>query len=248
MTGCDYMIELINVCYYYNDKLQALNNINLRISEGESVAFIGPNGSGKSTLMKLINGLILPDSGKYIFEGNEITKNRLDNPIYSKSLHKKIGFVFQNPDVQLFCTNVYDEIAFGMRQMGLNEAQVDKRVKDALNFLEIEDLAGRQPYNLSGGEKKKVAIASILVTNPDVYVLDEPMNSLDPKTKRFIRNFMIKINKAGKTILCSTHDFEYIEGAFKRAVVFSKDHTIVRDGEFENIINDKEFLRENNII
>lgn len=242
------MIEMENVCYYYSNKIQALNNISLKIDEGEAVAFIGPNGSGKSTLMKLINGLILPDSGKYILDGDEITKKRMDDPIYSKQLHKKIGFVFQNPDVQLFCTNVYDEIAFGVRQMGFGEDDVDKRVKDALKFLDIEDLTDRQPYNLSGGEKKKIAIASTLVINPDVYVLDEPMNSLDPKTKRFIREFIIKINNAGKTIICSTHDFEYIEGAFKRAVVFSKDHNIIRDDAFSDIMLDKEFLRENNII
>ncbi|EKQ57322.1 MULTISPECIES: ABC transporter ATP-binding protein [unclassified Clostridium] len=242
------MIDIKNVSYSYDAEVTALKNVNLHIDEGESIALIGVNGSGKSTLMKLINGLIIADSGSYFFEGEEINNKKMQNEEFSKAFHKKIGFVFQNSDVQLFCSNVYDEIAFGPRQMGMDEEEVKKRVEDTLKLLKIEELRNRQPYHLSGGEKKKVSIASVVVLNPDVYIFDEPMNGLDPKTKRFLKEFMIAINNAGKTILCSTHDFEYVDGVFKRAVVFSSNHTIIRNGTYDEIMNDSEFLYDNNII
>lgn len=242
------MIDIKEVFYSYENKISALNNINFHVKEGEAIALIGVNGSGKSTLMKLINGLVSPSRGSYFFLGEEITYKKLQNESFSKGFHKRIGFVFQNSEVQLFCSNVYDEIAFGPRQMGMKEEEVEKRVNDTLKLLKIEELAERQPYHLSGGEKKKVSIAAVVVLNPEVYIFDEPMNGLDPKTKRFLRDFMITINKAGKTIICSTHDFEYVKDVFKRAVVFSKEHTIVRDGNYDEIMNDTDFLEENNII
>jgi len=242
------MIHIKNVSYSYDDNICALKDIDLNVGHGEAVALIGVNGSGKSTIMKIINGLVSPDKGSYFFENEEITYKKLQNQKFSKAFHKKIGFVFQNSEVQLFCSNVYDEIAFGPRQMGMNEKEVQKRVEDTLKFLKIEELRNRQPYHLSGGEKKKVAIATVVALNPDVYIFDEPMNGLDPKTKRFLNEFMKAINKAGKTILCSTHDFEYIKGIFKRTVVFSKDHTIIRDGGYDEIMEDTVFLQKNNII
>lgn len=242
------MIDIKNVSFSYNAEASALKNINFHVAEGEAVALIGVNGSGKSTLMKLINGLISPEAGRYFFDGEEINYKKLQNEKFSKAFHKKIGFVFQNSEVQLFCSNVYDEIAFGPRQMEMSEEKVRIRVEDTMKLLKIEGLRNRQPYHLSDGEKKKVAIASVVVLNPEVYIFDEPMNGLDPKTKRFLREFMININKAGKTIICSTHDFEYVKGVFKRAVVFSGDHTIIRDDLYGKIMEDTEFLYANNII
>lgn len=242
------MIEIIDVSYSYEKNITALKDINLNISQGEAVAFIGPNGSGKSTLLKLINGLITPSKGAYKFDNMSIDSKKLQDNRFSRSFHKRIGFVFQNSDSQLFCSNVFDELAFGPTQMGMDEPEVMKRVNDVLNLLDIKELEKRQPYHLSGGEKKKVAIAAVLALNPEVLVFDEPMNGLDPKTKRFIRELMIALNKAGKTILCSTHDFEYVKDTFKRAVVFSKDHSIIRDDEYNRVISDTEFLYENNII
>ena len=241
------MIDIKNVYFSYL-KISALVDINLHISKGESIAFIGPNGSGKSTLMKLINGIISPDCGIYEFNGEVITTKKLQDGKFSKSFHKKIGFVFQNADVQLFCSDVYDEIAFGLRQMGMKESEVIERVDDCLRLLSIEDLRHRQPYHLSGGEKRKVSIASVLALNPEVLVLDEPMNGLDPKTKRFLKELIMNLNKAGKTILCSTHDFEYVEGIFKRVIVFSNEHTVIRDDDYDKVIKDTAFLYENNII
>lgn len=240
------MINLSNVNFNYKE-IHALKDINLRIQKGETVALIGPNGSGKSTFLKLINGIVFPMQGVYSFEGKEINENTLQDSKFSKLFHKKIGFVFQNSETQLFCSTVYEEIAFGPRQMGLKEQEIDLRVNDCLKLLNIEELKDRTPYNLSGGEKKRVAIASVLSLNPEVLVLDEPMNGLDPKTKRFLRELLLKLNAAGKTLICSTHDFEYVQGVFKRAIVFSKEHSVIRDEDYKAVINDEEFLTANNI-
>lgn len=240
------MIEVKDVYFRYKDT-QVLREINVSIKEGESVALIGPNGSGKSTFLKLINGVIFPTKGTYFFNGEEINSKKLDDSNFSKAFHKKVGFIFQNSDAQLFCSNVYEEIAFGPRQMGLDEEEVDRRVCDCLRLLDIEDLKYREPYNLSGGEKKRTAIACVLSMNPEVLVLDEPMNGIDPKGKNFLRELLIKLNLSGKTIICSTHDFQYVEGVFKRVLVFSEDHTIVRDDNYDAVINDDDFLVKYNI-
>ena len=240
------MIEVKDVYFKYKDT-EVLKDINVAIKEGESIALIGPNGSGKSTFLKLINGVVFPNKGTYYFNGEEIDNKKLDNSSFSKVFHKKVGFIFQNSDAQLFCSNVYEEVAFGPRQMGLDEKEVDRRVCDCLRLLDVEDLKYREPYNLSGGEKKRVAIACVLSMNPEVLVLDEPMNGIDPKGKNFLRELLIKLNSSGKTIICSTHDFQYVEGVFKRALVFSEDHSIVRDDSYESVINDNDFLVKYNI-
>lgn len=241
------MIRLEDVSFKYKNKV-ALNKIDINIEEGESIAIIGPNGSGKSTLLKLLNGIIFASQGKYFFDETEISEERIKDNKFSKSFHKKIGFVFQNSDTQLFCSTVFEEIAFGPIQMGLSNEDIKKRVNGCLKMLNIEKVKDEHPYNLSGGEKKRVAIASVLALNPEVLVLDEPMNGIDPKGKKFLKELLIMLNKSGKTIICATHDFEYVEGIFKRGIVFSENHNIIRDGRYENIIKDKQFLEEHNII
>jgi cobalt/nickel transport system ATP-binding protein len=241
------MIKLENISFTYKNKT-ALDNVNVDIKEGDSIAIIGPNGSGKSTFLKMINAIIFPSHGKYLFDKTEINENALKDTKFLKLFHKRIGFVFQNSDAQLFCSTVFEEIAFGLMQMNLPEDEIDQRVNDCLNILNINKLKEEHPYNLSGGEKKRVAIASVLALNPEVITLDEPMNGIDPKGKRFLREFLISLNKSGKTIICATHDFEYIDGVFNRAIVFSEDHRIIRDDKYENVIKDEDFLRKYNII
>lgn len=241
------MIKLENISFTYKNKL-ALDNVNVQVKEGESIAIIGPNGSGKSTLLKLLNAIIFPSQGKYIFDEVEINENYLKDNKSLKLFHKRLGFVFQNSDTQLFCSTVFDEIAFGLMQMDLPNEEVNKRVNDCLNLLNINKLKEEHPYNLSGGEKKRVAIASVLALNPQVITLDEPMNGIDPKGKNFLRELLIDLNKSGKTIICATHDFEYVEGIFNRAIVFSDEHKIIRDDKYEDIIKDEDFLRKYNII
>ena len=241
------MIKLEDISFTYKNKL-ALDKVNVHIKEGECIAIIGPNGSGKSTFLKLLNAIIFPSKGKYIFDKVEINENYLKDNKILKLFHKRLGFVFQNSDTQLFCSTVFEEIAFGLMQMELPEEEVNKRVNDCLKLLNIDKLKEEHPYNLSGGEKKRVAIASVLAMNPEIIILDEPMNGIDPKGKKFLRDLLIALNKSGKTIICATHDFEYVEGIFNRAIVFSEENKIIRDDKYENIINDEEFLREYNII
>jgi len=241
------MIKLENISFTYKNKV-ALDNVNVHIKEGESIAIIGPNGSGKSTFLKLLNAIIFPSQGKYIFDEVEINESYLKDNKSLKLFHKRLGFVFQNSDAQLFCSTVFEEIAFGLMQMDLPEVEINKRVSDCLNLLNIDKLKEEHPYNLSGGEKKRVAIASVLALNPEVIILDEPMNGIDPKGKRFLSDLLIALNKSGKTIICATHDFEYVEGIFNRAIVFSEEHKIIRDDKYENTIKDEDFLRKYNII
>ena len=241
------IIELNCITFSYR-AISALSGISADFEKGDAYALIGPNGSGKSTLLKLLNGILFPEKGEYFFDGQQIHAEKLKKKEFAGIFHQRIGFLLQNSDTQLFCSNVYEEIAFGPRQIGLQDSEIEKRVDDCLNLLEIRKLKHREPYHLSEGEKKKVALASVLAMNPEVLTLDEPMNGLDPKTKRFLRELLIELRKAGKTILCSTHDFAYVEGVFERALVFSEDHAVIRDGRFEEIVEDKEFLHYHNII
>ena len=241
------MIEIKEVYYSYAEQY-ALNNISLTIAKGEAVALMGANGCGKSTLLRLINGIISPSQGSYRFQGEEITRKKLQDSSFAKQLHQKIGFVFQNSDTQLFCANVYDEIAFGPRQMGLTEAEVDIRVKQCLELLHMEELSNRAPYHLSGGEKRKIAIACVLSLNPEVLVLDEPMNGLDPKTQRWLVNFLNQLNQAGKTLIISTHNLELVQEISSRAILFQEDHTIAADLETQALLEDIELLKSVNLV
>lgn len=241
------MIELSDVSYSY-EGTAALKNVSLRIEKGESVALMGMNGSGKSTLLKLINGILFPDSGVYRFCGEEITHKKMQDSLFSKRFHQRIGFVFQNADTQLFCADVYDEIAFGPRQMGLEESETEKRVEDCLSLLSIEPLRHRQPYHLSGGEKRKVAIAAVLALNPEVLVFDEPLVGLDPRAQRWFVSFLMKLHAAGKTLIVSTHNLEMVQEIAGRAILFDENHTIAADRPAESLLEDIGLLIQTNLV
>ena len=189
-----------------------------------------------------------PDSGFYKFNNEEITPKKLQNTKFSKGFHQKIGFVFQNSDVQLFCADVFDEIAFGPRQMGMNENDVEQRVDDCLNLLDIQSFKHRQPYHLSGGEKRKVAIACVLALNPEVLVLDEPMNGLDPRTQRWLVEFLATLNKAGKTIITATHNLDRVQELSDRAILFDENHGIAADLPTKEMILDIDLLKKVNLV
>lgn len=241
------MIDIVNASYSY-EGISALKDINLHIENGEAIALLGPNGSGKSTLLKLINGIVLPCKGLYKFNDEEITQKRLQDTSFAKAFHQKIGFVFQNSDVQLFCADVFDEIAFGPRQMGLSEADVEVRVNDCLDLLNIQGLMHRPPYHLSGGEKRKVAVACVLAMNPEVLVLDEPMNGLDPRTQRWLVELLTKLNKAGKTLITSTHNLELVQEISQRSILFDESHSICADLPTEKLLMDVELLKKVNLV
>ncbi len=241
------MIELEHINAFYAEG-PALKDVTLSIKKGEYIALIGANGSGKSSLLRLLNGLLFADSGVYRFDGEPITRERLRDQHFAKYFHQRAGFLFQNSDAQLFCPTVYDEIAFGPRQLGISESETAARVQDLLAMFAIRPLASRAPYHLSGGEKRKVALAAVLSLNPEILCLDEPMNGLDPKTKHFFHDFLVSLKAAGKTVICATHDFSYIDGVFERAAVFGADHNIVKTGNYAEIISNTEFLELQNII
>ncbi len=220
------MIKLKNISYSYNN-IPALKDINLDIKDGKCLVIMGNNGCGKSTLLKIINGLIYPDSGYYYLDDVCIDKKYLDNSLNSKTFHQKIGFIFQNADAQLFCSNVYEEVAFGPSQMGLSKHEVEKRVEDILKLLDIEKLRDRSPYELSGGEKRKVSLACILSINPDVLVLDEPIASLDKRSKDFLLNLLLEIKKSNKTMIISTHDIDFANKVADEIIEIDDDHKLV---------------------
>lgn len=220
------IINLSHISYNY-EEVSALNDISLEIYAGELIFFTGPNGCGKSTLFKLLNGLIFPTKGEYYFDNKKIDKNTLQDNIFAKNFHKRIGYIFQNPDVQLFNATVYNEIAFGPRQMNLNEEIIHQRVNELLIYLNIQHLQDRPPYHLSGGEQKKVALAAILALNPDVLMIDEPLNGLDNKARQWFKDFLIDFIKANKTILISTHEQELLSLPHSRIIKFNDEHTIL---------------------
>ena len=199
------LIAFEDFCFAYDDT-PTLRHIDLSIAAGDSVVLMGDNGSGKSTLLRAIVGLVFAQQGSYRFDGQAVDERSMRNPSFAKRLHQRIGFVFQDSDAQLFCPSVEEEIAFGPRQMGLSEDEVTRRVDDACRMLDIERLRTRAPYNLSGGEKKRVAIACVLSMNPDVYCFDEPLSGLDRPTRTWLLSFLRHLHTAGKTLIVATHD------------------------------------------
>lgn len=202
------MIKLDDICFAY-DSAPVLKHFNTEIADGEFVVIKGDNGCGKSTLLNIINALEFAEIGTYTFDGTVIDKKAMKNEQFAKAFHQKIGYVFQNTDAQLFCSSVYDEIAFAPRQMQLDEAEVAKRVDDMLKLTGTEHLKERAPFHLSMGEKKKVAVASVLAMNPQVLILDEPMNFLDKKSRQWLVEFLNQMHAVGKTIIIVSHTDDF---------------------------------------
>lgn len=219
------MITIQDGNYHYTEET-GIHDIQLQIQKGETVGLMGPNGAGKSTLFKILVGLLPLSSGQYHFKDWTIDQDFLKDPHRAGQLFQQVGLIFQNSDTQLFNTSVYDELAFGPRQLGLAESEVDQRVKDTLGLLEIEHLRDRIPYHLSGGEKKLVAIASVLTMNPSLLLFDEPFNGLSPKYQKLIVALLQELKTAGKTIVISSHHFEQIAPIVERILLFSEEHTI----------------------
>ena len=244
----DPIYELKEVCYRYHAAIPALDSMNLSIYPGESLAILGSNGSGKSTLLHMLDGLIFPSSGTLKAFKEVITEDKLETDSFRHFFRSRVGFVFQNPDIQLFCPRVFDEIAFGPLQLGLPNGEVIKRVDDVLEMLGITSLKDRTPTQLSGGEKKRVAIASVLSLNPQVLLLDEPTSSLDLRTRHWFIGVIDDLRKSGKTIITTTHDISLVKKIASRVVVLGEDHRLIADGMPPDVIADHELLHKANII
>ena len=208
------MIKLDDICFAY-DSTPVLKHFSTEIADGEFVVIKGDNGCGKSTLLNIINALEFAEIGTYTFDGTVIDKKAMKNEQFAKAFHQKIGYVFQNTDAQLFCSSVYDEIAFAPRQMQLDEAEIAKRVDVMLKLTGTEHLKERAPFHLSMGEKKKVAVASVLAMNPQVLILDEPMNFLDKKSRQWLVEFLNQMHSVGKTIIIVSHTDDFDKMADK---------------------------------
>ncbi|WP_174591382.1 energy-coupling factor ABC transporter ATP-binding protein [Methanocella conradii] len=247
----DTIFDLQNVSYKYLGKFVALKDVTLKFNAGEQVAIMGANGSGKSTLLSILDGLLYPTEGEFYAFGNRVTEeafDSLEDNEMCRYFRRKVGFVFQNSDVQLFCSTVYDEIAFGPLQLDLPKNEVKKRVEDVMEMVGISGLRDRAPHTLSGGEKKKVCLASVLSVNPDVLLLDEPTAGLDPRSQLWLIEMLQELAKAGKTIITATHDLDIIEQISTRAIVIGEDHTVKVDTDSHKVMNDLELLMSANLI
>lgn len=242
------LLVVDHASYQYLERFPALDDVSLTVHRGEKLAMLGANGCGKSTLLKVLDGLVFPQTGTYRAFGADVTEDNLEDERFNEGFRGRIGFIFQNSDAQVFSSSVRDEIAFGPLNMGLATDVVERRVADTLGMLDIADLAERAPYQLSGGQKKRVAIASVLVMNPDVLLFDEPTAALDPRTKQWLLELILELNHAGKTIILATHDLETLDHLASRCVVFSEGHRIVADGPTSDILDQRDLLLHVNLI
>ncbi len=243
-----------NVSYRYYDRIPALVDISLSIDAGERFAVIGANGSGKSTLLQIMGGLICPSrpsgstEGAVYFKGNEVSEKTLHSEEFLRYFRGSVGFVFQDSDVQLFCPTVLDEVLYGPLQLNMNETEALDRASEVMKMLNIEGLKERPSYMLSGGEKKRVAIASVLTMNPEVLLFDEPTNGLDPRTQCFLMELLVALNEAGKTIVIATHDLSLVGELHASVAVLSEGHSIEKIGSSDDILTDEELLLRVNLI
>ena len=244
----DFVFELRDVFYAHPGGRPVLDGVGLAVRRGERVCVLGANGCGKSTLLKLLAGLLSPQKGTFRAFGRGVSEKDWNDDAFSGGYHRRVGFIFQNPDVQLFCSTVKEEIAFGLLQQELPAKTAGERVRDVSALLGIESLLEKTPYKLSGGEKKKVALAAVLAMNPDVLILDEPTNGLDPRTQVWLVRLLASLSEAGKTIVASTHSLELVTKISDRGILFSEDHKIAADGPIAGLIADAELLKSVNFV
>ncbi|WP_052890746.1 energy-coupling factor ABC transporter ATP-binding protein [Thermogemmatispora carboxidivorans] len=238
--------RLRGVRYRYHGRHLALDGIDLEISHGEQIALLGANGSGKSTLLKLLDGLLAPEEGSMRALGRDIKAVAAGQETFT--FHRQVGLVFQDPDVQLFSATVFDDVAFGPLQLGLPREEVKRRCQEALELMEIGQLADRAPFELSGGEKKRAAIASVLSLQPEVILLDEPTASLDPRTKWVLVNLIRRLGEQGRTIVTATHELEIVPLIAQRVIVLGEERRILADGQPGEILRDRALLVRANLI
>ena len=241
------VFEVRAVSYAYEGLQTALQEVNLSVCAGESLVILGANGCGKSTLLKLMDGLYFPTQGSISVFGKPLTEEALREDAYNFSFRRRVGLVFQDSDVQLFSPSVLDEVAFAPLQLGLPRNEVNKRVDSALAALEIEKLRDRAPHRLSGGEKRRVALASLLTLQPDVWLMDEPTTGLDPRSQSWLVEFVANQREQGKTMITATHDLAIAEEIATRLAVFSEEHQIVATGLPTDILSDHELLHRCNL-
>lgn len=241
------VFELEHVYFSYNDQ-EALRDVTLTVRAGERVAILGANGSGKSTLLKILDALYFPSRGTFRAFGEEMREESLREVERAFAFRRRVGLVFQDPDVHLFCPTVWDEVTFAPLQLGLAPAEVIERAEWAMELLGIGKLRDRPPHRLSSGEKKKVALASVLSLRPEVWLLDEPTTGLDPRSEGRLLDFLAELRREGKTIITATQDLDIVEEIADRVITFSEGHEIVGDGRPHEILSHRELLMACNLL
>lgn len=233
------IIETDKIVYEYPDGTKALENVNFHAEEGKIVALLGPNGAGKSTLFLHFNGILEPTSGTVKIDGENVSYKKKD----LMKVRQKVGIVFQNPDDQLFAPTVLEDVAFGPMNIGLSKDEVDLRVKESLEKVGMAGFEKKPPHHLSGGQKKRVAIAGILAMKPKIMVLDEPTSGLDPKGASHILQLLYQLNKEGMTIVISTHDVDLVPLYADSVYIISKGK-IIKEGSPQEVFGDVETVRK----
>jgi len=231
------MIVMENVYFTYPNGVEALKGINLKIEDGRFVAIMGQNGAGKTTLVKHMNGLLKPTRGRVLVDGVETTK------VSVATLARKVGLVFQNPDHQLFSETVEEEISFALKNFGYDEKTIRERVNWALNLLDLEEYRKVSPFMLSGGERKRVALASVLAWDPKIVILDEPTIGQDHGQKERLRQFIMQLNRQGKTIIIVTHDVEFVAEC-SPDIILMKQGKIIATGEAKDVLTNEKLVSQ----
>ncbi len=242
----DNIFEVRNATYLYND-ITALNDLSLSIKRHQRVAILGANGSGKSTFLRLLDALYFSDKGAISAFGENLTEEAFADEEFAFRFRRRVALVFQNPDVQLFNPTVFDEVAFGPLQLRWSKDEIRRRVGETLEMMEIAHLKDRSPHRLSGGEKKRVALASVLILDPEVLLLDEPTAALDPKSQGRVVDFLIGWGGGAKTIVTATHDLDVVEDIADYCFVFQNGR-IAGEGTPAQILADGELLESTNLI
>jgi len=237
---------LRDVTFAY-ERVPALRNLSMTIARGQSVALLGANGSGKSTVLRMLDALCFPNSGSISFFGAPLTPQALHDDDFFLSFRRRVALVFQNPDVQLFNPTVFDEVAFGPLQMGWSSPEVTARVNAALEQMGVAHLRDRAPYRLSGGEKKRVALASVLVLDPEVLLLDEPTAMLDPRSQSQLIDLIQNWKGSSKTVITATHQLEIVEDIAERVIVLEQG-SVVADGSPHDVLSNAELLLRANLV
>jgi cobalt/nickel transport system ATP-binding protein len=245
-TALSILFDLQNVSFAY-DGIPAINNLTLRIETGQQVALLGANGSGKSTLLRLLDALCFPATGSISFAGDVLTRDKLLQDDFCFAFRRRVAFVFQNPDAQLFNPTVFDEVAYGPLQMQWPAAQVRDRVEHTLNFMEISHLRERPPYRLSGGEKKRVALASVIVLDPDVLLLDEPTATLDPRSQSQFIDLVQEWKNTSKTVITATHQLDIVED-IAQSLFIMQAGSVIASGPPAEILTNTDLLVQANLV
>lgn len=242
------LFEVSRTTFAYPGFDDSLVNVTFGIEVGSRVALLGANGSGKSTLLFLLDGLYFPTSGTVSYDGTELNEAALDSNHFGRRFRRQVGFLFQNSDAQIFCPTVYDELCFGPLQLGMPKDEIRQRAEDTMRILRIESFRDRSPQALSVGQKKIVALASLLTVGPSVLLMDEPTAGLDPRSQAMLLDLLDALHESGTTLVAATHDLHILPDIADRAVILGEDHRLAFDGSARDALANEELLLRTNLM